>query len=333
MNNIKFNNIIKQINNIWLSKYIKTDSKNMLKNVKNLIRDINNIPGISATKVGDGVQVNYKDFDNDDEFLFEYKILIRIGDLNLDGRIRLIPTREYGYHIALQIKKDEILESENKFSIKSFIKELKQCETFEDVKHTFKKYAVEAITIGTLMTAVLCNFSLSDQQIIELGNINNITQETPFYIYDEDEEIKPEWKLLCNDSEITVYHAKESQCNSDIQHTASMFKLNLKDPESHKIVAMERTMMKQYGLHYGDLIKIEGTNSRDGVYQIQDTMNKRFAGKHKIDILINNDSKIGKWNNVKIFKLDNPEYFYNDFKNGMANALNQTLINRRQKQY
>jgi len=96
-----------------------------------------------------------------------------------------------------------------------------------------------------------------------------------------------------------------------------MFKLNLEDPESHRIIAMERTMMKQYNLSYGDLVKIEGTEDRDGVYQIQDTMNKRFKGKHKIDILINNDSEIGKWNNVKVYKLSNPEYCYDIFKEYM----------------
>jgi len=108
-----------------------------------------------------------------------------------------------------------------------------------------------------------------------------------------------------------------------------MFKLNLEDPESHKIIAMERSMMDEYGLSYGDLIKIEGTGDRDGVYQIQDTMNKRFKGKHKIDILINYESTIGKWNNIKVYRLSNPEYCYKNFKDNMANALNQKWIDSR----
>ena len=109
-----------------------------------------------------------------------------------------------------------------------------------------------------------------------------------------------------------------------------MFRLNLEDPESHKIIAMERTMMKQYGLKYGDLVKIEGAGPRDGIYQIQDTMNKKFAGKHKIDFLINLGSNIGKWNNVKVYKLMNPDTCYQDLKMNMANALNQDSVNRRQ---
>lgn len=104
-----------------------------------------------------------------------------------------------------------------------------------------------------------------------------------------------EWKQICNDCVVTVYNAVPQQCNNDVQHTASMFKLNLNDVASHKVVAMERTFMKEFGLKYGDVIKIEGTykGKQDGVYQIQDTMNKRFAGQHKIDVLVPNAIKTG----------------------------------------
>jgi hypothetical protein len=64
---------------------------------------------------------------------------------------------------------------------------------------------------------------------------------------------------------------------------------------------MERTMMKEYGLKYGDIVKIEGTEKWDGLWQIQDTMNKRFAGQHKIDILVPNNIRLGKWSNVKVY--------------------------------
>ena len=66
-------------------------------------------------------------------------------------------------------------------------------------------------------------------------------------------------------------------------------------------------MMKEFGLKYGDVVKIEGTDKWDGVWQIQDTMNKRFAGQHKIDILVPNNIKLGKWSNVKVYKPATPE--------------------------
>ena len=257
--------------------------------------------------------------------------MIEINNIKLNSKIRLIPLGDAGYNIVLCLNNHNMLKESydsNKFSIKNFIKELKTCKSFDDIKRTFNRYAVEAVAIGTLMTAVLCNFTLSDSQIYELGSIDtsNVIYVDQFYNYSED----PDWKLLCNDVEATVYHATPEQCNNDVKNTASMFRLNLEDPESHKIIAMERTMMKQYGLKYGDLVKIEGTGQRDGIYQIQDTMNKRFSGKHKIDFLINLDSNIGKWNNVKVYKLMNPDTCYQDLKMDMANALNQDSINRRQ---
>ena len=78
-----------------------------------------------------------------------------------------------------------------------------------------------------------------------------------------------EWKMIADDVVVTVYNAVPAQCNADVRHTASMFKLDLKNPESHKIIAMERTMMSEYGLKYGDIVKIEGTYNgvQDGIYQ------------------------------------------------------------------
>ena len=109
------------------------------------------------------------------------------------------------------------------------------------------------------------------------------------------------WKLVDTHTIATVYNAVPSQCNDDFGHTASMFRLNLYDVLSHRIIAMERTYMKELGLKYGDVVKIEGTGKYDGIWQIQDTMNKRFAGQHKIDILVPDNIKYGQWDNVKLY--------------------------------
>jgi uncharacterized cupin superfamily protein len=108
------------------------------------------------------------------------------------------------------------------------------------------------------------------------------------------------WKLVSDDTLATVYNAVPQQCNSDVVHTASMFKLNLNNVLSQRVIAMERTFMKELGLKYGDVVYIEGTEKWDGPWQIQDTMNKRFAGMHKIDILVPRNIRTGKWDGVKI---------------------------------
>lgn len=128
------------------------------------------------------------------------------------------------------------------------------------------------------------------------------------------EDLSNKWKLLtspkgakANDVVATVYNAVPAQCNNDVIHTASMHKLNLDHIEDEHVIAMERTMMKEFGLKYGDVVKIEGAGQYDGVWRIEDTMNKRFAGQHKIDILVPKNIRTGLWKNVKIYVPENAE--------------------------
>ena len=140
-----------------------------------------------------------------------------------------------------------------------------------------------------LITAGMITFSIA-VDLINNGRETVLTNEQATEIIDAVANKVPieEWKPICNDAVITVYNAKPEQCNNDVEHTASMFHLNLNDVSSHKIVALERSFMKEFDLKFGDVIKIVGTHKglQDGVYQIQDVMNKRFAGQHKIDILV-----------------------------------------------
>ena len=112
-----------------------------------------------------------------------------------------------------------------------------------------------------------------------------------------------EWVLVAENVEATVYNAVPEQCDNDPMYTASMFRLNLDDVYSHKIIAMEKTFMKSLGLSYGDVVRVEGTGIWDGVWQIQDTMNPRFAGRKKIDFLVPEEYQLGKWSTVKLYCL------------------------------
>lgn len=108
------------------------------------------------------------------------------------------------------------------------------------------------------------------------------------------------WKTVANDAIATVYNAVPKQCNNDVAHTASMFKLNLSNVLSQKVIAMERTFMRELGVKYGDVVWVSGTGKWDGAWQIQDTMNKKFAGMHKIDLLVPSNVRTGKWDGVTI---------------------------------
>ena len=96
----------------------------------------------------------------------------------------------------------------------------------------------------------------------------------------------------------TVYNAVEEQTNSDPKHTAFMFELDLNNPYKHKIIAVSRDLLAKYPK--GTKVYLSGTKY-DGVYTVMDKMNKRFS--KRIDILINEDMPIGKWNNATIKKL------------------------------
>ena len=103
--------------------------------------------------------------------------------------------------------------------------------------------------------------------------------------------IKSKQKVLTGQEQFTVkvttYMAVASQTDETPYITASGFKLNKKNPRKHRIVAVSRDLKKKLG--FGKKIKLQGTGSYDGVYVVEDVMNKRF--KNRIDILINQKDK------------------------------------------
>ena len=99
----------------------------------------------------------------------------------------------------------------------------------------------------------------------------------------------------------TVYHAVAGQCDDSPLVTASGAKI--KSTESaydHKYIAVSRDLLDV--LPYGTKVEISGCGELDGVYEVQDTMNRRYKGY--IDILINPDMKGGKWEGVRIKKVE-----------------------------
>lgn len=99
----------------------------------------------------------------------------------------------------------------------------------------------------------------------------------------------------------TVYHAVEGQCDDSPLATASGAKI--KSAESayeHKYLAVSRDLLDVFP--YGTMVEVSGCGELDGVYYVVDTMAKRFKGY--VDILINPDMKGGKWEGVRIRKVN-----------------------------
>lgn len=102
----------------------------------------------------------------------------------------------------------------------------------------------------------------------------------------------------------TRYNPVESQCNSQPLITADMSKISLSKLKRGKIrwIAVSRDLRKIY--KYGDVVEIKAKDGDDksinGLYEVHDTMNKRFTDR--IDILthIDNPHGQGKWEGVSI---------------------------------
>ena len=181
--------------------------------------------------------------------------------------------------------------------------------SFQEIVLAVRKLGKKGLLTASVIANIVLAFGLNQAQKKALENIAGIEQAVEqrkkaceYNTVEGRWEKNPEaWQEVSNDALATVYNAVPGQCNNDVLHTASMFKLNLKDVLSQRVIAMERTFMKELGLKYGDVVFLEGTGQWDGPWQIQDTMNKRFAGMHKIDILVPRNIRNGKWNGVKIY--------------------------------
>ena len=101
----------------------------------------------------------------------------------------------------------------------------------------------------------------------------------------------------------TMYNAVVGQCDADPLITAGMFKINPNKASEQKFIAMSRDLLKRWGglFDYGDKVLIQGTDGKDGVYTVADSMNKRY--KKRIDILETKGKKHYKFHNLKITKL------------------------------
>ena len=77
-------------------------------------------------------------------------------------------------------------------------------------------------------------------------------------------------------------------------------KIDSLNPSKHRWVAVSRDL-EELGYTMGTKILVTGAGDLDGVWTVEDRMNKRW--ECRIDFLVNNDRIYGKWENVKITKL------------------------------
>jgi len=69
------------------------------------------------------------------------------------------------------------------------------------------------------------------------------------------------------------------------------------NPESHRIIAVSRDLETK-GFKMNSIVVVSNAGDMDGLWVIRDRMNKRWT--NRIDFLVDETLKGGKWNNVKI---------------------------------
>ena len=101
---------------------------------------------------------------------------------------------------------------------------------------------------------------------------------------------------------VTMYHPVRGQTDRTPDILADGTKITIHKASEYNYVAVSRNLLKRWGgwLDFGDFIVLSGTGGKDGVYQVKDTMNKRFV--NRIDILESPGVKPYKFTDAKIKK-------------------------------
>ena len=113
--------------------------------------------------------------------------------------------------------------------------------------------------------------------------------------------------MFKNQSEFYSNEVDKLLVSNDKLHTEleEFYKYGVEvNASEYKFVALSRNLLKRWGgpFDYGDFILIKGTKTKDGVYQVRDTMNPKWV--NVVDILESINVKPYKYENVHIYKMN-----------------------------
>ena len=101
---------------------------------------------------------------------------------------------------------------------------------------------------------------------------------------------------------VTMYQPVRRQTDSTPNILADGTRIRTERASNYKFIAVSRNLLKRFGgwLDYGDFVLLWDTDGKDGVYQVRDTMNKRWV--NRVDILESPGVKPYKFEEAKIIK-------------------------------
>ena len=101
---------------------------------------------------------------------------------------------------------------------------------------------------------------------------------------------------------VTMYHPVPYQTDSTPNILADGTRIRVHKASDYRFIAVSRNLLKRWGgyLDYGDFILLKGTDGKDGVYQVKDTMNPKWI--NRIDILETPGTAPYRFESAKIVK-------------------------------
>jgi len=99
---------------------------------------------------------------------------------------------------------------------------------------------------------------------------------------------------------VTTYNPTRHQTDSTPNELADGTKIKPWKATQYRYVALSRDLLSRWGgpFDYGDYVVIEGTGKYDGIYQVRDTMNRKWI--NRVDILTTNGRF--KYDNITLYK-------------------------------
>ena len=150
-------------------------------------------------------------------------------------------------------------------------------------------------------------------------SVNMFKQQSGFYSDEVDKLLTDNQKLHTELTEfykfgvevdVTMYQPIYPQTDKTPNITADGTRIRISKASEYKFVALSRNLLKRWGgpFDYGDFILLKGAEDKDGVYQVRDTMNKRFV--NRIDILETPGTRPYKYSKASMRRIS---FAYNDF--------------------
>ena len=97
---------------------------------------------------------------------------------------------------------------------------------------------------------------------------------------------------------LTTYTLNPKENGKDCSKFACGYHL-ANEKKIGKVIAISRDLLRQFPFH--SFVRIRNSGRFNGVYKVEDLMNKRF--KNRIDILVHNKDNQYKLNNIIIEKV------------------------------